>query len=230
MTRRLPYDLGPIGRITAMFLLVYCAAEVAFIWHSTVLFEFYNVVEANTLSPAELEAEAAWVDDVAIYIAAIFLLTLLICMILSAMWIYRAASNAQAVVPDEKRIRPGWAVGWFAIPFANLVMPFRAMRQTWNGLHGVRDLNAGMPGWTLFWWLFWLGGNAASTGATRLNFGAQSIDEFRFATTMDVVASCLSIPAALLFRHLILTLTRASAEAFPHDPASAPIPQPDTEG
>lgn len=220
-----PYDLNKTGRTAATFLLIYCAAELAFMWHSFTLFGFYDLLETGNLTQFEMDAEAAQVDAFGAPVGGFLMLAMLACYIVSGMWIYRAAANAQAVVPDSKRITPGWSVGWFFVPFANLFMPFRAMRQTWNGLHGNSTLSAPMPGWTLLWWLAWLVSSAAATAALRISLDAVSLDEFRIATYLDLASSIIAIIAALLFRHLILELTHTSAEASPHVPAPASDPQ-----
>lgn len=60
MARTMPYDLSTIGRIAGYALLVYCAAEVVFTWHSFVLLNFFTTVEIGALTAAELDAEGAW--------------------------------------------------------------------------------------------------------------------------------------------------------------------------
>ena len=218
----LPYDLNKTGRVAAMLLLVYCVAELAFIWAQTRLFAFYDVIESGTLTQTELDAAAVSVDGASTVVAVFFIAALMGCFVSGGMWIYRAAANAQAVIPDDNRITPGWSVGWFFIPFANLVMPYRSIKQTWNGLRGIGDLSADIPGWILLWWLAWLLGNAISTASSRISMDAASIDDFRFVSTLDIVSSVVAIIAAILFRKLILDLTQASAEAEPR--ASEPAP------
>src|SRR5690242_12224870 len=64
------------------------------------------------------------------FLALLFLLTLVATIILVGRWIYRASGNAHTLANDLT-ITPGWAVGWFFIPFANLVRPFESMKETW---------------------------------------------------------------------------------------------------
>ncbi len=209
----MPYDLSKTGRVAAMFLLAYAAAEVLFTWHSFQLFGFYDAIEGNLLSAVEMDAEAARIDGTGILVAGVFMITLIGCYIASGMWIYRAATNAQAVTPNPDAIGPGWSVGWFAVPIANFWMPYKALRQHWDGLAGSGGPS--WPSWAIIWWLLWVFGNATATVGTRLNFDAQTIDQFRTATTLDVASSVLSIPAALMFRKLILDMTALSADARP---------------
>ena len=213
--RTLPYDLSKIARLASVMLLVYCAAELIFTWHSFILFGFYDAIESGTLSDAEMNAEIAWVDGTGALIGIGFILVLIVCYIVNGMWIYRAASNAQAIHPDDTAITPGWSVGWYFVPFANLVMPFRAMNQTRNRLNG-RDASAEpATGLMWCWWLTWLLGNSIATFGFRLNMDAQTIDDFRTATSFDVASSVASMIAALLFRKLIKDMTAAGETAQP---------------
>ncbi|WP_224816690.1 DUF4328 domain-containing protein [Hasllibacter sp. MH4015] len=153
--------------------------------------------------------KTARIDGIGVIVAAGFLVVLLATYIASGMWIYRAAANAQAVDPDPDRIKPGWAVGWFFVPIANLWMPYKSYGQTWASLHN----GASLPSWAIVWWLCWIAGNYTAWIATRLNFSADTIDGFRTASTPDIVSSLVSIPAALMFRKLIFDVTQASAQA-----------------
>lgn len=45
------------------------------------------------------------------------------------MWMHHAAKNLRAFNQPALTITPGWAVGWWFIPFASLWMPFAAMRE-----------------------------------------------------------------------------------------------------
>lgn len=213
----MPYDLGKTGRAASMFLALFSATEAVFILYCFYLFRFYNDLETGNMNQGEMDAAATRVDAIGTPIIALFLLATIGCYIVCGMWMYRAAANAQAVTPDDDRITPGWTVGWLFIPFANLVMPYRAIRQAWNGLHANVGLNDPMPGYALGWWLLWLLGNAIATAATRMNLDAASIDAFRTSTQFDIASSAVSIVSALLFRHLIQEMTRVSAGASHHN-------------
>jgi len=56
------------------------------------------------------------------------------------MWVYRANWNAHALGAVGMRYRPGWAVGWYFIPIASLWMPYRVMREIWQGQRQSRRL------------------------------------------------------------------------------------------
>jgi hypothetical protein len=69
---------------------------------------------------------------------------------------FRLMKNAHALESDEQLISPGWAVGWYFIPFANLVMPARAVGQIWRTTfkhRGEPEKGSAIIGW---WWASWL--------------------------------------------------------------------------
>jgi hypothetical protein len=71
------------------------------------------------------------------------------------LWQHRATSNLWARGYANLKIRPGWAVGWWFIPFASLVMPCIAMveldrRSTPDGSERRASPLIGV------WWAAWL--------------------------------------------------------------------------
>jgi hypothetical protein len=46
-------------------------------------------------------------------------------------WLHRAYSNLPALGSLLSTYTPGWAVGWWFVPFANLVQPHGVMRNLW---------------------------------------------------------------------------------------------------
>jgi Ca2+/Na+ antiporter len=78
-------------------------------------------------------------------------------------WTFRANCNALALGAREMRYTPGWSVGWFFVPFANLVMPFKVMREIWQassdpGNQSAKSSSA-VVGW---WWFAWLANTVAA--------------------------------------------------------------------
>lgn len=51
-------------------------------------------------------------------------------------WLHRARSNLQSFHLDGMVYSPAWSVGSFFVPFANLVVPFRSVRELYNRSHG----------------------------------------------------------------------------------------------
>jgi hypothetical protein len=90
-----------------------------------------------------------------------------------AMWIHRAHANLVEAGLQGLEYTPGWSVGWFFVPFANLIMPFRAMRELWNRSHGDNDSFTGLASSDLgAWWGCFLAGNILSNISARMDFAS----------------------------------------------------------
>lgn len=121
------------------------------------------------------------------------------------MWLYRAHENMRAfdpwVRPDYSK---GLAVGSFFIPFANLVIPYRAVKEVWQK-SALKDdtflAQSSPPASFPAWWWFWLLASFSSNISFRLTFN-EKVPEST-ATIVSIVASALSIVAAL-FCYLVV--------------------------
>ena len=138
---------------------------------------------------------------IAVLESVIYLATIVVFL----MWLYRASSNLRAFSPWNRHDHsPGWAVGSFFIPFVNLVVPYRAVKEVWekSGLADEALLSAPKPPASFpIWWLFWLLASFAGNISFRLTFN-EKVEEST-ATIVSIIASALSILAAV-FAYLVV--------------------------
>src|SRR4030095_8115621 len=66
-------------------------------------------------------------------VSSLVLLTALASFVSLLVWIYAAHANLPALNAGPLEFSPGWAVGWFFIPIANLVKPYQAVVEIWKG-------------------------------------------------------------------------------------------------
>ena len=65
-------------------------------------------------------------------LGVLIVLTLLLNLVSAVywlMWTYRAYDNLRRVGSKQTDMTPGWVVGWWFVPFANLWMPYKIMRE-----------------------------------------------------------------------------------------------------
>lgn len=141
----------------------------------------------------------------------------LITIVFFSMWIYRAAANVvEAGVPGFD-YTPGWAVGWFFIPIANLFKPFAAMRQIWNASHGEQgDRLDHAHGPLALWWGCWLLSNIASNISFRMTINPSSAETLLMGQQIGLAASVASLalyPAAYRLVEGITTAQRNRLDA-----------------
>ncbi|MEL6826725.1 MAG: DUF4328 domain-containing protein [Pseudomonadota bacterium] len=90
---------------------------------------------------------------------------------------YRAMRNLYTVGSKHAEMAPGWTVGWYFIPLANLFKPAEGMSQIVHGtrhaLGETKSVRSGIP----LWWSCWLLTNITQTIADRIvRFSGETID------------------------------------------------------
>jgi uncharacterized protein DUF4328 len=120
-------------------------------------------------------------------------------------WLYRAHGNVKAFNPWSRlQYSSTLAVGSFFIPFANLVVPYRAVKEVWqnSGPPDERQLAEPSPPASFpLWWLFWILANVAHNVSFRLSLEESAPHDT--ATIVSVGAGALSILAAI-FAYLVV--------------------------
>src|SRR5437764_10216371 len=71
-------------------------------------------------------------------------------------WLYRAYGNLSLVGSKRSRFPQGWAVGYWLIPFVNLVRAYQAMKDLWLRSESLNDRdgydNPPAPAFFAVWW------------------------------------------------------------------------------
>ena len=190
-------------------------AAVAAVWVNMVLellfglYSLYSIASGTVPQPDVADAVA---------IAALAsVLAMLTCVFLVARWIYRTNANAHAL-SSEMTITPGWAVGWYFIPFANLFKPFQAMKETWLASH-YRGNFHGEPtpsilGW---WWGLWITHNIVVNISLRLAMQDDAELAAGAIAALDGAGALLNIPLSLLLIRIMKNLSEAQLAAFQNE-------------
>jgi uncharacterized protein DUF4328 len=135
-------------------------------------------------------------------------------VVLFLMWLYRAYGNLRAFDPSRLiNYSPIFAVGSFFIPFANLVVPYRAVEEVWQKSvppHEPPLSKPGTPAWFPLWWLFWLLSSFVNNISMRTSFDENVAHTT--ATTISIVASALSIVAAVFAYRVVDAIDKRQEE------------------
>ncbi len=92
---------------------------------------------------------------------------------------------------------PGWSVGWYFIPVANLWKPYQVMKEIWNVSHKCLATGHSVLGW---WWALWLLSNFL--GRIAFKFGMRAEDASGYASSaltciisdgLDVILSVVAL-------------------------------------
>jgi hypothetical protein len=110
------------------------------------------------------------------FVAMAFLGSLVFAAIFFGVWIHRAAKNLRALGRSGMKFSPGGCVGWFYVPFVNLVRPFRAVSELWRASES--DAESDGYAWVTMgtstallgvWWGAWIVGNIISNISARID-------------------------------------------------------------
>lgn len=169
-------------------------------------------IAAATWLP-DWSAEEGPISDEALIAAVLFMLlglgtiaAYIGTVIVFLMWLFRATANLRNWgVP--MRTSPGWAVGWWFIPIANLFKPFQAVREVHDESAQISEpdepRSAAALGW---WWAGWIVCNLAGQASMRMSMrGDPAI--LAAARWIDVVSTVAAILAAVLLIGIIRRIT-----------------------
>jgi hypothetical protein len=137
-------------------------------------------------------------------------------------WTRRATCNVHAFNVANPEFTPGWAVGWWFIPFANLVQPLRVINQAWRASDPEAVSSPDRTAWkrvgvtplVLVWWLMWIIANAVSSSASRVYDDTERLRTLENSATVVLVAEFGVLAAAVL---AILVVSQVTAR---HDAAA----------
>ena len=163
------------------------------------LFAAYTVVRLRTVVDGDMTATTASDLDAAysLYERAgqVQLVTGLLCAALFITWFFQTRRRTELLAPNWFRKGPGWAIGAWFVPVANLWLPYRIASDMWNAcaLLPTEGKSHRLPMWpvNLWWGLF--------VGTTLLGrFAAARVDMVdSFAGVSDVLT--LSLVTDLLY-------------------------------
>ncbi|PYT00103.1 MAG: hypothetical protein DMF63_09045 [Acidobacteria bacterium] len=154
----------------------------------------------------------------------IFLLTfvaLILSGILFLIWLYRAHSNLESLQGRNLEFTPGWAVGYWFVPFVNLYKPFQVVREVWWESNPEIDeehsfLSESLrtaPTYMGIWWAMWIISNIADNVASRV-YDPDTMDNIEISGIVFIVSSVISIAAALLAMKVVWDITKRQTERF----------------
>lgn len=227
---------GLTTALTALFWFTFGAAVLLLVAAVNQRVTIEDVINGNTISFTDANNADNFVAAVAVLILA--LMTALAVLVIVFMW--RASKNLQAWGRTGARLGPGWSIGSWFIPLANLVMPVLIVQDLWRG----SDPAAGRDGWrgripgsalVGVWWAAWVvtwllsGANAGGTEADTFNEAAnaaRSQNNLNIAFALSIGTS--AVLAASVFRSLgrrfDVLRTLPPEPAVPAAPPAHPTP------
>ena len=206
-------DVQPEGfknptRLTKwLTIFLYCNIGLAAIalWSDSLELKLLNDFENGTYSnEKEVEEAAEANDNRQALVGGVAFIAYITSGILFLVWIHRANYNARKLGAQDLQFTPGWCVGWFFVPFANLWKPYQAMKEivkaSTNPAEWRSQSDDPLVGG---WWALFIISAIVSHFSLRLALDAQEINDFIFANKVDMIAIAVDIPKMIVVLMLV---------------------------
>lgn len=201
-----------VKRLMWMHILVSFLLLVSLVWELKVLKDFQNGLfsdQASFLKALKLPTE------ITAYLAVLFLLIFLGGGVIVFKWIKVANKNVRALGAKDLCFTPGWAVGWFFIPVANLFKPFKVMNEIWSASHSPQKWQSDEKNRAVQkWWGLWIGSNGLIQISNNLEKNADSMDKIIQLSYLSIGGEILWITLCLSFISLVRQISTVQVERF----------------
>lgn len=141
--------------------------------------------------------------------------------VLFLVWLHRAHTNLEALEARNLQFTPGWAVGWWFVPFANLVKPFQVVREVWwdsdPNIETERvflsESLRSAPVYMGVWWATWLLSNIAANITARV-YEPDTMSNVEVGGVLFMITGTLSVIAAVLAIMVVRDITGRQEARF----------------
>ena|SRR5438552_1503302 len=169
--------------------------------------------DSNFELPSGETMDTAWF---LVSIVALFQLGLrILCIIFFLVWLYRAFNNLPVIGARNLQFSPGWAVGWWFIPFANLVQPYKIVKELYRESHVAALRASPVPSTEnvgLWWGMFLTSGFALRVSDSMV--GSNSTGPSRYFPVAYLVGQMLFAAASVYVILIIKYVSSWQTEAF----------------
>lgn len=154
-------------------------------------------------------------------LALLYLIAVIVNIVSVCTWVYRANQNIHLAELGNIKYSSGWAVGWFFIPFANLVKPASVMGEILNStnkLSGKTESpnlhSQGLPTPVVVWWAFYVISYFIANLSTNLfNGNDLEFNNYGLISGMVFTALVFSIISAIFLIKLINGISKTQENA-----------------
>jgi hypothetical protein len=178
---------------------------------------FRSGIFANAADGRFAKEEQASLADAAVFATAAVILVLYVPIgIVFIIWQYRHAKNAWLLAP--RGLAPGWAIGGWFIPIANLVLPavqlHHSSRASTSRINARRSALAIIVPWALVLALGGITSTVAVSISPELIESTSDLEAAARSDWIEGISSAVLVVAALLCIAMVRTLSKRQGQAF----------------
>ena len=160
-------------------------------------------------------------DDLVSVASGLGALCSLVILVLLIIWMWRVAKNALDAGRTNPRFAPGWTIGGWFIPVANLVIPGLILQDLWRG--SDPSIERGDPMWRLratgsalvgWWWAMWVLGVFTTVRIIGDGNDRDYFERLRLWDSVSAGGQLVRIAAAILLMLVVRRITRRQEALF----------------
>jgi hypothetical protein len=203
--------------IVVLFGVMLCAAVVL----AAALANRISVIEDFRAGRfADIIGRAEDADDFVSGSAVFYGLTQLAIVVLFIVWQFRVAKNDEALDRPRPRFGPGWSIGAWFIPLANLVIPVLIVQDLWRGANPSTP--RGDPAWRSargswlvgVWWAAWVVSLLRYVAPNAGFNDSGSLDDLEGSNVIALVGVVATAIAAVLAAFVVWSLSRRQLDTL----------------
>jgi hypothetical protein len=119
-------------------------------------------------------------------------------------WVYRAYKNIQGFGAEGLRFSPGWAVGYYFIPFLSLIRPAQVMSEIWRVSQDPQNWMRRRGSWLVgTWWALFLSYSVATQVSLELALDGSTNDQWWLAAIFAILGDLFSVPLSIVALRLV---------------------------
>jgi len=209
-------DPTKLTKWVKVFLCLSIAISVVSIWSGSLEYGMLMDFKNGVYSSRETAMANAQANDLRQGIVGLVgVVIVLITLFCFFKWVYRANYNLRRLGAARLKFTPGWSVGWFFIPIANIWKPYQVMKEIsrvssnpsdWAGRKGLSILS--------WWWGFWLISGYFSQVSFRMSMRADGVNQLLSANVLTLISDVFDIPAAIITIILVGKLFEMQMTSF----------------
>jgi hypothetical protein len=190
---------GRLVTTVSLLLGAMALGYIAFIVSDSMQLDLLERMETGDFTEEEAESNDARQAVLGVGVTGLYL----VCAVVFAMFLHRANRNARALGAEYMKFTPGWTVGWFFVPFANLFKPYQAAKEIWEASRP----DGGLPVTSsvlVLWWGSWLASNVTGQLNFRVGMAAETLSQLSNSTRISILDSVISL-VSIAFAYLMVT-------------------------
>lgn len=185
--------------------------------------DFYGWFEYSNLAPDMDVDETLLTSDIANAVIGLAQFPLAIFIAITFLrWVYRANKNLHILSSIPMAFSPGWSIGWYFIPIANLFKPYQAMKEIWLVAHRGGEKGIAILGW---WWFLWLVSSSLARLAMRIALRENNAQGYVHSAIANLASDAMDVILNIVAIMLVTAIAKACAQNYVEpDPVANNVP------